>query len=704
MVEMFSLPPVRQELGLFPAPPSTDGVPSWTLHDPPANRFFHLGWPAFEILSRWQLGTVGAILEAVGRETTLDLTEDDVLGVLVFLEQNFLLDFGSAQGSEKLAAAQKATRLHWFSWLLKNYLFFRIPLFRPQRFLDYSARAVTFFYTRSFFMLVVLAALAAAFFISRQWDVFLHSFAAYQSWQGIFILGCAVMLAKVVHEFGHAFTAHRYGCRIPSMGLAFVVLTPMLYTDTNEAWKLTSRRQRLSIGTAGMTAELLFSLAAIWAWLLLPDGLLRGATFILATTTWVLTVLLNISPFMRFDGYFILSDILGISNLHSRSFAFGRWWIRERLFGLGAQQPEPASPRMRNFLILFSFAAWLYRLSIFLGIALLVYHYFFKALGIFLFVVEIGWFVLLPIYGEAKAWWQLRTRIKFNLPTIRTLLLLLFLLALLIIPWQGRVSAPAILSAVREQQVTTPWSAMVVHEPAQALTRVRAGDVLISLYSPDLEQKIKQARTSNSVSHWQVTQQSFNETLLKQGNVLRRQFDAGATELAGLLKERERLTVRAPFDGVIAVRNEELNPGVWLSRKEPLYFITDMNENRVDAYVGERDLKRIRIGASARFIPDVREFGRYQCRVAEIDRVNLPFIDEPSLASVHNGSIDTRQDVHGLLIPDTPVFRVRLSECSPSNAPALKLRGVVHLEADKRILLFDFFRYVINTLARESGF
>lgn len=700
---MFLLPPLRQELALFAAPFAADGTPSWTLHDPPANRFFHLGWPAFEIISRWQLGSAEAVTASVNRETTLCLSGDDVVGVLSFLEQNFLLDAGDAKRSEKLAAARNLSRQHWLLWLLKNYLFFRVPLFRPQRFLDRGARTATFFYSRAFLTLVMLTALIAAFLISRQWDVFLHSFSAYQSWTGLLTVGCAIILAKFVHEFGHAFTAHRYGCRVPAMGIAFVVLTPMLYTDTNEAWKLTSRRQRLAIGVAGMTAELLFSLAAIWAWLLLPDGALRGAAFILATTTWVLTVLLNISPFMRFDGYFILSDILGISNLHTRSFAFGRWWLREKLFGLGNPQPEPTSRNMRNFLIVFSYAAWLYRFFLFLAIAFLVYHYFFKALGILLFVVEIGWFILLPIYEEAKTWWTLREKIKFNLPTLRTIFILLFLLSILIIPWQGRLSAPAILSAAREQQITAPLAGMVVNEPAAAMSEVQAGQVLIRLFSPDLEQKIRQARTMTAVSSWQVTQQSFNETLLQQGQVLRRQMEAGTTELSGLLEEKERLTVRAPFDGTILVRNEELKQGVWVSRKEPLFFITDVKANRLDAYVGETDLKRIRIGSWARFFPDVREFGCYECRVAEIDRVNLPFVDELSLASIYGGPLDARQDVHGLLIPDSPVFRVRLADCSPSGVPALKLKGTVHLDAEKRVLLFTIFRYIINTVVRESG-
>jgi len=704
MVAMFSLPPLRQELALFAAPFASDGTPSWTLHDPPSNRFFHLAWPAFEIISRWALGSVEAVMEAVNRETTLNLTEDDVFGVLSFLEHNFLLEAGSAQRSTKLAAAQGANRLPWFSWLLKNYLFFRIPLFRPQRFLDYGARAVAFFYSGAFLTMVVLAAVFAAFLVSRQWDVFLHSFTAYQSWSGLAIVGCAIIFAKFVHELGHAFTAHRYGCRVPTMGIAFVVLTPMLYTDTNETWKLTSRRQRLAIGIAGMTSELIFSLAAIWIWLLLPDGALRGAAFILATTTWVLTVLLNISPFMRFDGYFILSDILGLSNLHTRSFAFGRWWLREKLFGLGEPTPEPTSRRLRNFLIVFAYAAWLYRFFLFLAIAFLVYHYFFKALGIFLFLVEIGWFILLPIYEEANSWWRLREKISFNFITLRTILIMLFLLTMLIIPWHGQVTAPAILSAGREQQITAPFPAMVIHESASPMKIVRAGDILIRLSSPDLEQKIRQAGAATSVSRWQVAQQAFHEDLLKQGNVLRKQLDAGTTEIAGLLEERERLTIRAPFDGSIVFRNDELNPGVWVFKKELLYVVADMKGNRIDAYVGENDLKRISVGNPARFIPDVPEFRRYECVISEIDRVNLPFVDEPSLSSIYKGPIETRQDAHGFHIPNTPVFRIHLSQCSPSVAPPRKLRGTVALEADKKIILIDFFRYVTDLLIKESGF
>jgi putative peptide zinc metalloprotease protein len=704
MVDALPLPPLRQELGLFPAPRAENGTPAWTLHDPPANKFFLLGWPAFEILSRWHLGTVQSVVDAVNQETTLAVTEQDVLGMISFLEQNFLLQTSTPAGNQRLVSAQAASRPGWALWLLKNYLFIRVPLVQPEGFLKKTLPFAEFFFSRAFFVMVATATVAAFYLISHRWDIFLHSFTAYHSLEGIMIVGCAIPLAKVVHELGHAYTAHRYGCRIPSMGFALVVMTPMLYTDTNEAWKLTSRSQRLAIGIAGMTAELLLALAALWAWLLMPEGPLRGAAFILATTTWIMTIALNASPFMRFDGYFILSDFLRLPNLHHRSFAFGRWWLREWLFGLGMPAPEPTTTRLKVFLILFAFLVWVYRLIVFFGIAVMVYRYFFKALGIFLFAVELGWFIVHPMYREIAVWSKLKDKIRFNMNTFRSMLLLAFIMVIIVFPWNGHLSAPGTLSATREQQVSVPFASMITGESAVDMKKVHAGEKLLQLYSPDMEQQLRQVRTSTGVSRWQADQQTFDEKLLSQGNILHRRFEADTTELSGLKNVMERLTLRAPFDGVIVARNDELAGGVWLPRKEPLYVIADTSRNRVDAYVSERELERTRVGAAALFVPDALDFGVYKCQVAEIDRVNIPTIDEPFLASPYGGPIASRNDPQGVIIPDAPVFRIRMDGCSPSDVPQIKLRGVVHIEAEKRSSLIAMIRNTYAVIIREIGF
>jgi putative peptide zinc metalloprotease protein len=115
-----------------------------------------------------------------------------------------------------------------------------------------------------------------------------------------------------------------YGLPLAPGSRAALILWPVLYTDVTETWKLASRRQRLAVGLAGVTAELVFAIFATLAWSFLPDGPLRGAAFILATSTWISTLLLNLSPFMRFDGYFVPSDWLEMPNLHGRAFVIAR--------------------------------------------------------------------------------------------------------------------------------------------------------------------------------------------------------------------------------------------------------------------------------------------------------------------------------------------------------------------------------------------
>ena len=708
MVEaaLTALPPLRQELGIFPAPSAADGSPAWSLHDPSGNRFFLLTWPAFEILSRWHMGLVQAIIESVNRETTLKIGAEDIESLFSFLDGNFLLDMPGPQNTAKMTAYRQRLKDHWLKWLLKNYLFFRVPLVRPQRLLERLSPWMSWAFSPVFPMLIIFGAAVSLLILSRQWDVFLHSFTAYKSLEGLLILGCALPLTKVLHELGHALAAHRYGCKVPAMGLAFMVMTPMLYTDTNEAWKLTSRRQRLVIGSAGIMAELFLAVLATYAWIFLPEGPLRGAVFILATTTWIMTLMLNASPFMRFDGYFLLSDYTNVPNLHSRSFAFGLWWLRERLFGFKDAPPELASKGRQTFLIIFAFIVWFYRLSVFLGIALLVYHFFFKALGIMLFIVEVGWFILLPLAGEGAVWWKRRQDMRLNGPTIRTLAVLMIVLLMLAVPWQTRIKAPAVMSAALEQQVTAPMAGVVAGEYSGIhlnAANVGKGEVLVRLVSPDLEYQISRTQKSEAVARWQVRQQTLNEQLLSQGKVLNRRWEGTAAELTGLRDERGQLSLGAPFAGKVVFRNDNIMPGSWVAAKEKLYTIADMSRSRVETYVGEKDLGRIAKGAHARFIPDILEFGAMDCTVAGIDRVNVPFLEDHSLASLYGGPIPAQLDRQNEPIPIAPLFRVRLDNCAPPRVPPLRLRGVAHIDAERKSFVIEALRHAYFVVLRESG-
>ena len=189
-------------------------------------------------------------------------------------------------------------------------------------------------------------------------DAFTATLVDMLSWEGLAAYGLTLAAVKTLHEFGHGVTAKRYGCRVPpDHGRGVPGAVARGYTDTNEVWKLTRRDQRLRSRAAGIATELTIAVWPCWP----------GSGCRTAAARWPScwppppgssTVLINASPFMRFDGYFLLSDFLQMPNLHARAFALARWDLRERLFALGEPAPEHFSATRRG-LILFAWATWI---------------------------------------------------------------------------------------------------------------------------------------------------------------------------------------------------------------------------------------------------------------------------------------------------------------------------------------------------------
>jgi putative peptide zinc metalloprotease protein len=697
------LPALRQDLSLHAGPADQDGAPTWTLHDPAANRFYRLGWIAFEILSRWPLRDPQALLAAVGRETTLRLDTEDLKSVLEFLSAYNLLEARGPADTFRLAAKARGAKPSRAQWLLQNYLFFRVPLFRPAALLNRCAPWVAWAFDARFWLAVAGLALLGLALASRQWDQFLHTFSAYTSLSGWLAIGIALSFAKVLHEFGHALTAQRFGCRVPTMGVAFLVMLPVLYTDTNEAWKLPGKRQRLAIAAAGMLAELALAAVATVAWSFMPEGPLRAGVFLLATTTWVVTLGINASPFMRFDGYFLLSDWLDLPNLHSRAFALARWWMRRTLFGWDDQPPEHFAPGRRRFLIAFALVTWLYRLVVFLGIAFLVYHIAFKLLGIFLLMIELGWFIALPIVTELKVWGRNRAAMRWNRATRRSVLIVAALLGVLLLPWRASVRAPAVLQASQAQGLYAVSAARVAGTPVAAGALVQAGEVLVRLESPDLEFRLAQERSRERLLHWELEQQPFDADLQKEGTALRERWIESVGAVKTLQEQADQLIVRAPFAGRVAQTDESLVPGAWIAQKEKLFEVIGPHGAKAEALVGESDLAQLQVGSRASFIADDPGLDSFKCRFDGIDRVNVAAIDALYLASTYGGPIPVQKDKQGALVPTQAWYRVHLEACGAA-APARELRGVALLQGARSSIAETYLRRAVAAAQREMGF
>ncbi|HSG62440.1 MAG TPA: site-2 protease family protein [Pseudomonadales bacterium] len=700
-----ALPELRQELQLYAAPAGRDGAPNWSLRDPVRNLFFRLDWLSFEILSRWPLGEAEAIVASVNSETTVDIESSDVEAVVNFVVQNELAQMNTAEGTKFMRQSLKSRDKSLWTWLLHSYLFFRLPLWRPDRWLNSTYPSVAFFFSRRFFMVSGVVLLFSLWEISRQWDGFLATLVDTFSWQGLAGYFVALIFAKFLHELGHAYTAKRYGCNVPVMGVAFLVLFPMAYTDVNDVWKLKQRRQRLAVGSAGIITELMIAVWASALWCLLPDGVLRNMAFMLATTTWISTVIINASPFLRFDGYFLLMDWLDLPNLHNRAFAMGKWKLREWLFGLGEPQPEAYPNRLKRFLIAFAFVTWAYRAIVFLGIAALVYFAFPKPLGPVLGAIELVWFLWMPFWREVRTWGSYLPRALIAKGLTWRVGVILAMLFLLFVPWDSRVPAQGILHAANAYPIVVPQNAKLIRSLVSEGDNVEIGGSLFELHAPEMGFKLAENQVRQALAQWQWQSGSLSNEARQQQLMSAANRQQMHVEGEALQREANQLSPQAPINGRIFLSDPDIHVGLWFSEKDRLAEVVDASAWAVTVYLDEKQLARITEGDRGRFYSDVPGRAVLDVEVVSIDRDAVASLSDAMLASVAGGAIPVRQGENNTLVPDKSIYRVKLAVVDDYQVELPQsLRGQVVLRGEREAYLSQYVTAALALFYREAGF
>jgi putative peptide zinc metalloprotease protein len=697
------LPPLRKNLQFNRGTPTPEGVPTWTIVDPVRNRYFQIEWPVYQMIQRWSAGSMEKLHAVMGRETTCRTTLDDVEDLVKFLYTNNLTEQSASGKHTDYQTQAQAGKQNWLMWLVHHYLFVKIPLVHPHRFLHSTLSVVAPLYTPAAGMAFGALGLVGLIHVVRRWDAFVSTFLYFFNWRGAILYSLSLGAVKVVHELGHAYTATRFGCRVPTMGLAFMVMMPVLYSDVSDSYRLTSKRKRLLIAAGGVIAELGLAAVALFAWGYLPEGTLRSIAFIVATTSLAMSLVVNLNPLMRFDGYYVLADGLGIPNLQDRSFAFGQWKLRALLFGHQSAPPEAVSASMRQTMVIYAWAVWLYRLILFTGIALMVYHYFFKALGIILFLVEIVWFIALPIVREVSAWWQNRTVYAASPRTWVTTACVSLVLALGFVPLHISISVPAVLQASSYATIFAPTPGRIQEVRIHDGQMVKAGEALLVLENPALEKEVRLAETKVAMWDYRLGRQAGYGQDREQRQVIGESLRAGLAELQGLEAKRETMALKAPIAGIVRDRADSLTVGRWIDQKVPIAYLVDESHAAIESFVPVDELAYVEVGQAAQFVPLDLTRPSVKAHVTDIAEVDEREFTVPYLASVYGGDVPVRKDDKGRLKPEVSVYRVRLSLDEPLQ-PDQVLAGHVQIEAQPSSMAKRAWDQVVATLVRESGF
>jgi putative peptide zinc metalloprotease protein len=701
------LPDLRQELRIEPGAPLVNGAPSWTLFDPLRHMFFQLGRIEFRIFSRWAAGSFEGI-EADLQAEGLDAEEvDGAVGrVVEFSLANRLTVAPLGDAVATFASERAARKTEWWRWLVDHYLFFRIPLVKPAAFLERTLPRVAPLWSPTVLSAFVALAVLGLFLVSRQWDAFMASFFYFFSWDGLIAYGIGLSVVKIVHELGHAYTATRFGCRVPSMGVSFLVMFPVLYTDTTGAWRLTSRKKRLAIDCAGVAAELMVASISTLIWVFLPEGSLRSVFFVLATSSWIMSLAVNLNPLMRFDGYYVLSDLLDIPNLQSRAFALGRWRMRELLFDLGEAPPEEMPQKLERGLALYAWIIWAYRLVLFTGIALLVYAMFFKLLGVILFLVEIVVFVARPIWSEFKYWGDRRETIfassrgKFWLLGLTALVFAAFL------PLDRHVSAPAVLAPIGAAPIVSGDPARIEHVYVRNGQAVKAGAVLFDLNAPELDAALDQNNSRITQLETELARGVSDAQDLSNRAVLERELASERATASGTGRRKDRLVLRAPIDGIVADLEPAVHAGRWVNGSEALARIITPGRFDIQAYVDENDTWRITPDARGDFVPDDLAQPSREAKIVERAGAALAYLDQPILASVNGGAIAVNADANKRLRPRAALYRMRFVarvDQAPIRTLTQPVAGKIIIRARGTSVVDGLFRSFARIMRKEAS-
>ena len=698
------LPKLREDLVVSQGPNSSLGQPTWLIYDPLRHRFLDIDQPTFEILSLWRYhSTLESLASAVAARTQRPTDPKELEQLVTFFSASSLTLEGPNNDWRHLnkLATKRAHGL--LMTLVHNYLFFKVPLASPQRFLETTYPSVAPLFSRSVQIVIGLVGLIGLYLVARQWDEFISETRGLASLGGIASFGAVLFVVKAFHELGHGYCAIRHKCRVPSMGLAFMMMAPLLYTDVTDAWRLKDRRKRLAIDAAGVCVELGFACLATFLWVFMPDGIVRHIVFLVATTSWAMSIAINLNPFMRFDGYYMLSDLLGVPNLQPRAFALGVWQLREILFRMRAPCPENITGRLKSILIVYAWSVWVYRFFLFIGIAALVYTYFFKLLGIVLFAFEIGYFVIKPILKEVTNWWAMRKAISRSSRSYITLTVAALGIALAVIPWSTRVTLPALLDAGSLARVYPPRAARIMAVFVKAGDHVEKGQVLALLEQPDLDFEKATTTSKRDTIKLRLDRQTADRDDLDDKLVLESELLSLSSRLTGLSVEQNELSIRAPQSGVIAELNPMLNQGRWIAVKEQIALVTGFEAPKVKGYLPEDALWRIETGSVGIFVPEVPSASTVPVTITSVGAGSTAVIEIPELASSHGGKIEVQADARQRLIPSTAQYAVTMTSQGTALPPNASIRGVVILQGHAESLVAGVYRRALKVLMRESG-
>jgi putative peptide zinc metalloprotease protein len=483
------------------------------------------------------------------------------------------------------------------------------PAVNPDRFLTWLYRHTSFIYTGWFTaislgLFAVMAGITIEYWGEIGQDT-LHFFNFSQKGLADFAVFYVVaVLSMCWHEIGHGHACKHYGGRVASMGFLLIYLTPAFYTDTSEGDVLASRYQRMVIALAGVWSELyLCAVATIIWWWSAPGTFVHSAAYMMMLITGIASVLINFNPLIKLDGYYIMSEILGLADLKEKSTAYVSAWVKRNIWKLPVEVPF-VPRRWRLGYAIYAVLSGLYSYTLLYVVARLVGTIFRNFNPEWSFIPQLATAALVfrsrirTLVNFMKfVYLDKKDRIRNWLGSRRPRLAVAAAMVVLFLPLRSEsVEGPFMLVPARTASVRNVVSGTVAGVYAAEGMRVNAGQELFRLNDLPLESQLSRAETDYDVASLQANSAALHYANFGLADLARDRLKTQAHDLG---TEVANLEVRSPISGVVLTRRVGDQLGSYAPAGTTLLEVGELRWMRARVYVSEHDLYRVAVGASA---------------------------------------------------------------------------------------------------------
>jgi putative peptide zinc metalloprotease protein len=401
---------------------------------------------------------------------------------------------------------------------------------------------------------------------------------------------CLTVL-KLFHEAGHAFVCKRYGGEVRTMGVMFLLFTPLPYVDASSSWGFPERWHRIYATFAGMAVEFFFAAAGTLVWANTAPGLVHSLAFNVMLIGSVSSLLFNGNPLLRFDAYYMLSDYAEIPNLYQKGQQQWRYFGDRYLLGTVSAQSKATDTKEWLWLTLYGLLSFVYLIIITLGISLFLMDQWLP-LGLLVLTMTLYTRLLAPLYQLFK---HLRggatqgNRRRAWITTASGAAALVLLLA--VIPFPDAVRTQGIVKANSTSTIYLQTSGTLERLHVHHGERVRAGQLIASFTNADLASDIDITKANQS-----ETQAQYRQALHKISNelsALQQKLTTLDARLSNLTEQQRLLEVRAEQEGEWVAPDLHERVGCWLQRGHTLGEVVDPSSFRFVAVVAQEQTDRL---------------------------------------------------------------------------------------------------------------